>query len=163
MVPGGLPRFLGSTVSFRSSRKVLAGGSQSFTLRLQAVRTPLLHFARSADDVGRIRRCQRSTSVAAALPQAHAGKGKLCHRRFDTMWCEVGELHATSLTVGLFCQEALEVRFKRRIFRRDLALDLPHFLKSGIISSLDSHSRPPSCSICRDMKRIIGVYSTIRG
>ena len=74
MVPGGIPRFLGSTVSFRSSRKVLAGGSQSFTLRLQAVRTPLLHFARSADDVGRIRRCQRSTCVAAAIPAPIRGR-----------------------------------------------------------------------------------------
>ena len=74
MVPGGIPRFLGSTASFRSSRKVLAGGLQSFTLRLQAVRTPLLHFARSADDVGRIRRCQRSTCVAAALPAPRRGK-----------------------------------------------------------------------------------------
>ena len=46
VVPGGIPRFPGSTVSFRSSCKVLAGGSQSFALRLQAVRTPLLHFAR---------------------------------------------------------------------------------------------------------------------
>ena len=82
-VPGGIPRFLGSTVSFRSSRKVLAAGSQSFALRLQAARRRFSILSPVADALGLTRRCQRSTCVTAALPVPMRGMGSQIQLRKD--------------------------------------------------------------------------------